>query len=302
MTERFSDLVYLKQYRVMAEDTAPIVIGGVGGSGTRLVASLLPGFGVELPGLMNDALDNMWFSLLFVRRSILLKPRAEISALCWMFSRLMRHNEAVPAELLSMLSEAAEFDRGPALNKAMLNEALESILSLLPSESEKDLSLETPWGWKQPNSHVMLPMLNQYFPNMKYIYVARNGLDMAFSANQNQLRYFWGDLLLEGDFSVTPRNSLRYWVAAFKRVLGDKALLGDRLHILNFDALCDQPASELARLKQFLELDVDSGVLSSLADSIVKPASRGRHAKQDCSQFDSADIDFVRAAGFDVQV
>jgi hypothetical protein len=121
---------------------------------------------------------------------------------------------------------------------------------------------------------------------------------MAFSANQNQLRYFWGDLLLDGDASPTARNALRYWVASYKRILGDHELLGDRLYILNFDALCNNPAGQLQALNQFLELEVRPEVLSSLAGSIAPPAGSGRYRRSDCGQLDPADIQFVKQMGF----
>ena len=46
------------------------------------------------------------------------------------------------------------------------------------------------WGWKQPSTHVLVPLLAQCIPQMKYIYMVGNGLDLGFSYNQSQLNRF----------------------------------------------------------------------------------------------------------------
>src|SRR5947207_2715003 len=51
----------------MAEQGGPVAVGGVGGSGTRVVAALLREAGVYLGADLNDSLDNLWFRLLFRR-------------------------------------------------------------------------------------------------------------------------------------------------------------------------------------------------------------------------------------------
>ena len=49
----------------------PIVIGGVGGSGTRLIAQILKELGYHLGNYLNLSEDNLWFTLLFKRLDIL---------------------------------------------------------------------------------------------------------------------------------------------------------------------------------------------------------------------------------------
>lgn len=280
-------------YALVDGDASPIVVGGLGGSGTRLVVSLLQDMGVDMGGELNESLDNMWFSLLFVRRSILLKSDDELRKLAWIFTNAMRHGKEFPRELNGLLEQACQYDRGPVLPKSLLEETRDSLLRATPAED-----LDRLWGWKQPNSHVMVPQLLRCFRRMKYIYVVRNGLDMAFSENQNQLKYFWGDLILEGDTSVSPRNALRYWVASHKRMLGYKRFMGDRLYFLNFDRLCADPALELQRLQKFVGTDVSSATLSELAANIAPPATAGRFRQHDCSDLRPADVEFVKEQGF----
>ena len=287
----------MSEYEIADSNVAPVVVGGVGGSGTRLVAGILREQGVALSGELNEALDNLWFSLLFVRRTILLMPPEKLRQLAWLFANSMRDGLPVPADLLPLLDEAARYDRGPALTRAVLQNSRESILN---PEAAPDC--ESQWGWKQPNTHVMVPLLNQCFPGMKYIYVVRSGLHMAFSGNQNQLKYFWGDLLLDGDTSPTPRNALRYWVASYKRIVGDYHLLGDRLYILNFDDLCNNPAVQIQKLSEFLQVDISREKLHALAATISVPDGCGRYRRFDCSQLDPSDIEFVKQVGFPAEM
>ena len=136
---------------------------------------------------------------------------------------------------------------------------------------------------------------------MKYVYVVRNGLDMAFSENQNQLKYFWGDLLLEGDISPSPLNALRYWVAAHKRMQGFRQRMGHRLHFLSFDRLCVDPEGELEALREFAGIQVSKQRVAELAAEITLPATSGRFRQHDLSAFDPLDVEFVRQMGFEVE-
>lgn len=283
-------------FRVAPEDSAPLVIGGLGGSGTRLVVSLMRHMGVFFGGELNESLDNLWFSLLFVRRSILLKSDREIEQLCWMFANAMRHGVEVDVELRAQLQEARDNDRSPVLPPELLAQAAESMLRTPPVDRRHEH-----WGWKEPNSHILLPQLELGFPQMRFVYVVRNGLDMAFSDNQNQLRYLWGDLLLEGGSEPTPRNALKYWVAAHKRMMGFQERLGGRLHFLSFDRLCQDPEGELEALREFAGIQVSKKKISQLAGTVRAPATSGRFRERDLTQFDPADIAYVKAMGFDVE-
>lgn len=282
-------------YGISPENSAPIVIGGIGGSGTRLVTQIVQQGGVFFGGDLNEELDNLWFSLLFVRRSIISRSNDDLERLAWLFVNAMRERHPVPEELIELLDEAAQSDRGPALRKSVLDSARASF-----DDPGLSPSTHTLWGWKQPNSHVLVPMLSQYIPGMKYIYVVRNGLDMAFGYNQNQLKYFWGDLLLESGVDSSPRNALRYWVASYKRNCAYRDFLGDRLYILNFDLLCNSPDEQIQHLYRFLNLDAAQIDLDSVVQSIVVPGSTGRHKHHDCGQLRTEDVEFVKSLGFDV--
>ena len=89
-------------------------------------------------------------------------------------------------------------------------------------------------------------------------------------------------------------------MASYKRICCNRALLDNRLYILDFDLLCRNPAQQIDKLNQFLGLDVNVDDLEAAASTIVIPDSTGRYRDQDCRQLCSEDVEFVRRLGFDV--
>lgn len=155
------------------------------------------------------------------------------------------------------------------------------------------------WGWKEPNTHLVIDRLLRHLPSLRYIHVIRNDFDMAHSANQNQAR-LWGDHLLGGDppDAITPRYSLKYWCAVHRRLFQviDSADAADRFLLLHFDDLCRSPVAVLQQLSAFLEVPVAMDRLRDLARIIQPPASRWRAFG--LAVFDQEDIDYAVSLGF----
>src|SRR5580658_3856252 len=68
-----------------AHQSHAVAVGGVGGRGTRLGAALLQILGYYIGDDLNESLDNLWFTLLFKRRSILMECRADLFTLVSLF-------------------------------------------------------------------------------------------------------------------------------------------------------------------------------------------------------------------------
>jgi len=150
-----------------------------------------------------------------------------------------------------------------------------------------------------PTAHIVLDRLIESGLEFKYIQVMRNGLDMAYSNNLNQLK-FWGHVFLGRKPEVSPRDSLKYWHIVHRRVmqLGEK--LGDNFYLLNFDQLCAFPDAEVDRLQKFLSIEDDS-VVKQLSGLVHVPRSVGRYKKCSLDDFDSRDVEFVKYMGFSVE-
>ena len=157
----------------------------------------------------------------------------------------------------------------------------------------------TRWGWKEPNSHIVVDRLKERFQNMKYIHVVRNGLDMAHSHNQNQLR-LWGRHFICGDFDISPYYSLKYWCIIHQRVLDISKSMGANFLFLNYDNFCLNPEVGITELCEFLELDTTSIPRAHLLGLVNPPNSIGRFKQYGTKFFDEEDVAYVNKLGFDV--
>jgi len=288
------------------ELSSPVIIGGVGGSGTRVVAEIIRHLGFYIGDDLNPAKDNLWFLLLFKR------PR-------WF--RRARHDKNKIFTGLSLLSKAMLHQNGPEWPELrfLIRAVLEISIfghnykgdgrgfwpflrawNMLVKQPKMTLN-QSQWGWKEPNSHIYLEYLAAYFSNIKYIHTIRHGLDMAFSENQQQL-YNWGPILgleLPKSRSDKPAASLKYWIKSNRRVMEIGEKLGaQKFLVVNFDRLCLSPRSEIQKIVSFLNIEPGAENLATLCCIPQRPKSLGRYRTHNISQFDPADLNELNDLGF----
>jgi len=282
----------------------PVAVGGVGGSGTRVVANLIQGLGLYVGSDLNKSMDNLWFTLLFKR------PRWYIGADDEARGRQIRQALGIFEKAMTrgLRSQAkpweAEFVKRASDEILSYPQALgmgagrRQIRSILRSRAPQDC---IGWGWKEPNTHIFLGHICPYFPGLKYIHVIRNGLDMAFSSNQKQLE-LWGSLYgceMPHSAQDMPRAALRYWVRANRVAVSNaRRMLGRRCHVILFDDLCADPHRHISGLADFLARPLGSGEIDKLAAMVRTPPTIGRYREHDLSALDPVDISAVRELGF----
>lgn len=258
---------------------SPIVVGGLGGSGTRVVVRILERLGVDMGHDRNREEDLLAFSLLFKRRDWALRQLRgdgeELRLACGLLERVLAGERPLPgAERRLVLRAGAEVFRdghdgeGHGRGAWSLLRAYRVLCPRAPRAGR-------PLGLKEPNTHLFLEPLAAHFPGLRFVLVVRSGLDMAHSRNRVQL-HLWGEHL-----GVTPSgdeelDQLRYWLAANRRAveLGTE-LLGARFHLLDYEALCVRPEETVRRLAEALDLPVVGHALEDCA-ALVAPSSRGR--------------------------
>lgn len=278
--------------RSLMAGSGPVAIGGVGGSGTRVVAEVLKELGFSIGDDVNDALDNLWFTALFKYREVLALDAAEFSRRYEVFRARMAPT-AQPEARQGLRERLLAADRAGQHDRDWLATRYESLIRDGGSVAARA------WGWKEPNTHMVIDRIAGLEPQLRYIHVVRNGLDMALSTNQNQLR-LWGPLVLGDRFEDTPRGSLAFWCWAHERVAGMGAVFGSRFLLLNFDVLCSDTDAQLQRLLDFLELDVPGETVRKLLARVKAPDSMSRYKTLPLDQFDQDDVRFVRSMGFSV--
>jgi hypothetical protein len=296
-------------------DWGPLVVGGIGGSGTRVVAQILTELGFYLGADLNRSGDNLWFTLLFRRRRWFTATPAAVATesrhACDVLRRAMHGEPLNGADLRFVGAAVAELAAGPTSDPEGAGDAgnghYDSDWGQARLDTLRDAHRLAPshalgWGWKEPNSHVFLPELTRAFDAMRFVLVMRHGLDMAFSHNQQQL-FNWG-----GRYGVTPprgpddvaRQALAFWVAANERAIGwGGEHLGERFFVLRYEELCHRPHNEIARLCDFVGQRPAPRLLDRLAGLLRPPSSIGRFRAEDLGALEEAHLAVVRRLGFD---
>ena len=293
-----------------------VVIGGVGGSGTRLIAMILAGLGLNIGSNLNEPLDNNVFVYLFRRIQTL--DVIKDKKLFQLYLSILRKSFCEKKEKLTIAEKKLIDELSTIKNQGVSYKWLENQSNLIEDNIENGplqegveqiqsirdkYKLQQPlkgkWGWKAPNSHVIMKELFEEYPTMKYIMVVRNGLDMAYSDNQGQLA-LWGPVLfnkseLHKGWKTSPRLSLKYWRMVHERVLEDSK--GKQFLWLDYDKLCIDPDQYLPILFDFL------GISHEFIDSVkpmIKTSSGIGRFREHKNVFDKEDIEFVKNLGYDI--
>ena len=230
-------------------NSAPLVIGATGGSGTRVIARIAKLAGYNLGTNLNsseDALELYSFHDTWINPFVSAQ-RSGHTLTPWQSARM---KEDFYAALARHIPDA---ERRGAL-----------------------------WGWKAPRSIYLLPFLHAECPHLKFIHLLRDGRDMALSRNQNQFRKH-GEAVLsfsERLFRSTAERSMLLWERVNLRAadLGESHMPDHYLR-LRFEDLCADPLETTARIINFLEAAIDPGPIAK--SEINPPKSLGRW--RDCS-------------------
>jgi Sulfotransferase family len=220
---------------------SPLVIGGLGGSGTRPVARIIARTGRYMGANLNPPHDAM---------------------------------------------DMAEFDWRHGLEYLRSGDTEElrrDFEAALSAHLEPMQDAERGWGWKHPHSYLMIDFLAKRFDRLRFVHVVRDGFDMAFSSNQNQLRHYGLHVLGPGD-DDDPVRRIRFWAWANCRAADEgESLLGDRYHRMRFEDLCDAPAATADHLLRFAQAPAD---LPAPLEEVTAPPSLGRGRKEHADYID----------------
>ena len=228
-----------------------ICIGGIGGSGTRAVVELFYKLGYFIGEDLNKPKDNLLFTLLFKHRDVLIIPKNELKYRLELFYTLMKDTNKLNIKDLDYVKQLA-------LKKNILH----------------------PKEW----------LLDRY-ENLKFIYVYRNGLDMAYSTNQNQLK-LWGSIFLEeNNLEISPKNSLKYWCEVDKRIRKYIKIYPNRIFMLSLEEFCLNTLEKIKEL--FLFLGLEAKIDENLLSVFNMPNSVGRYKKYSLENFDNEDLDYI---------
>jgi hypothetical protein len=216
----------------------PLVIGAIGGSGTRVFSKICRHTGVFMGGHVDQQEDSQPLSRFY----------------CEFASEYLAANGRLD-------------DRQREQTSAFLADRLREHLEGLPAPDH-------PSGIKNSRSILMLPFWHERFPAMRFLHVIRNGLDMAYSEQQNQIRRH-GDAILGRDIDRPGPERAMLWWARVNGAAADygEAKLGDRYLRVRLEDLCAAPKRTVRSLFAFVQSE---GPMKAAVREVTTPQTLGR--------------------------
>ena len=219
----------------------PVVIGATGGSGTRAIQAVLERAGVFMGARVNHAGDAMDFEPFLDRYINLILQE----------TRSLNYTlDALPDGLRAEVVEG-------------FKAALETYMAEVPSGRL--------WGWKNPRSMYILPIIEDAFPDFRFVHLLRDGRYMAQSRNQNQVRKHYGSLFGRSSEDHLAVTSARLWAVTNTQVANwGRDSLGARYIWLRHESLCAEPLSVVNRLFERLGLSGEA-TMDLVTDIAARP-------------------------------
>jgi hypothetical protein len=275
----------------------PLVIGGLGGSGTRVIAEMARTLGVYLGGTLNKALDNLWFTLLCKRPKWFQEwpHESEVAASLATLEHAMtrglagrvrdEHERVIQAAVRELAEHAVVVGADASTGEALLGSAAPPRRALW-------------WGWKEPNSQLFVTHCAKAFPGLRYVHVIRHGLDMAYSRNQQQVCN-WGahfGLSTRPGVRPSPSESLEYWIRSNRAAIAAaREALGERFLLVRIEEAWERPGEVMRRVGAMVG-QADQNLIA--ASRVSTPESAGRHAGEDLSWLTGAQRQAMRTLGY----
>jgi len=280
----------------MINNSMPIIIGGNGGSGTRVVAEILIRSGVYLGYDLNESNDNLLFTYLFKHPYRFNKRIDVINS---------KHKD------LFILHEKLIFGKFPTRIRDILN-VLRSgwdhacnyydckwVLERLINKIRfKKNVISLFWGWKEPHTIFFLSEIKAHYPNAKFILVMRNGLDMAYTKTDQQMKY-WGSYYKIDSKNLGPKNKFEFWYRSnLKAINMASDIFDEKFLLLKLEELCLNRDTLMRKLFEFVGLNINE-ILPEVWSIPQLPESYGRYRKYDTNWIDSDVKRKLRELGYE---
>lgn len=199
----------------------PLIICGTGGSGTRAVADYLIGGGFFMGSELNPSLDSVPF-----------------------------------AEVLDGFADSWL----TAENGVCAQFPSDAFLRAWTAAQERHLRGHAggPWGTKNPGTILLMDLLYAVIPEVRFLHVVRDGVEMAYSSNRRQL-VLYGDRMLgpakAGD--TREMRALYLWAKVNTRAAASGGQYPGRYAAVRYEDFCEGPGREMRRACTALGLSVD---------------------------------------------
>lgn len=250
-----------------------LIVGGLGGSGTRAVAQALGNLGYAHGPALNESEDCLAFTYLFVRTDWLSEPLPSLQQRLEVLRRWIETGHSPLAPDLDTLTSAIRRRTPPAG--------------------------AGPFLIKEPNTHIFADDILNAWSDCTFMFVHRHPLDMAFSKNINQLKR-WGPALgIEPSaYEHTESAQLALWIKSRKDQAQRMLDFPGRTSELDYDAFTQSPAQTLQASLSELGIEVEAGAMNDACRHVHRPDSQGRSTRSDLSHLSTDLIETCRREGW----
>jgi hypothetical protein len=229
------------------EDYSPVIIGGIGGSGTRLISDLCTDLGIYMGSELNESSDTMHFVDFYDE---------------W-------------------INKWYDFRSRPFSLSSMREHFRQCFIEYLKKCNSDCI------GWKNPRSVHLVDFFHGLFPGMKFIHVVRDGRDVAFSKTQIQVerhgRAILGDLAVKVSKPVASAliwQTCNTWVREYCEMNLKEGYL-----VVKYEDICKDVRNEFERVTRFVGKKAGMSILNSHAKSVEdflqKRSTIGRYQNED---------------------
>ena len=133
-----------------------------------------------------------------------------------------------------------------------------------------------PWGFKNPRTMLILPFLNEMFPNMKFVHVVRDGRDIALGNEFAARNRYRAAFLEDEENGLSDEEAMiLFWGRSNQGSMdyGRQHMPGRYLQ-MRWEELCSDPVRKTAELLDFASCQTADA--QSIAQVVRKPSSIGR--------------------------
>lgn len=237
----------LQENGEMTAPRSPLVVGGVGGSGTRVYRQIC-----ELAN--HKMVTESWFTRL---RKLESPPHDNV------FLNRFFYGKWVDPYLNGELDEAGI---------ASMTKDLRRWLFL----TDPAYANRKHWGWKNPRAIYLLPLVFEQFENTRFLQVVRDGRDHAFHPKFPYRQHELGLLTeTERDLPDHLRKALM-WSRTTELPRVRAGEWSDRIHVSRLEDLCSNPKQEIAKIYRWLMGAADPAMVDQAAAVVRTPSSLGR--------------------------
>ncbi len=133
-----------------------------------------------------------------------------------------------------------------------------------------------PWGFKNPRTMLILPFLNEIFPDMKFVHVIRDGRDISLGNEFAARNRYRTAFLQDEEKNLSAEEAMiLFWGRSNQRSMdyGRQHMPGRYLQ-MRWEELCADPVRKAAELLEFASCPTADA--RTIARVVKKPSSIGR--------------------------